>query len=451
MVNTISFTGDTHFEVIAVLANCGTDTDKARQALVTWILKKQEKGRSTEHILNKLRQLELKFIQDESLHDAFRHARAQTNLPRSLDLPLPEIIYRRNSRSKEKQRDDGSPSDPWYRERSDCSRSSSPTSPLSPFTLTGSPSHRSPWHRRWDSRSDEGQSSTSISHYPPSSSGSLSISPKYPSTLHSPYQPRAAGRMYYNQKQTILAPPSPPSIPCPPSPIDPPRRNRSVSNPVPSQPTSSRPSLQPPNRLSAPATSVPRRIPAQPIPQSPCSSAASSTVSVVSPVSPDPQPYNDHCMRVPSPMAAPYSSEESVTTVTDFERYIPSDIDLSDQDCYSSLKIVTRSDSPLRGNYSNDRHNYNFNGADLPPPYDNRLDRSELEPPTIGPSLDRALRICNASAPARQEVLKCIRMQSGYEPKHWQTRLTDCDLNSEAIDFLMEEMCKQLEAPVARH
>lgn len=72
----VSFSGDTRVEVliydfnplccintrqvITVLANCGRDTDRARQALVTWIRHKQGKGRTTEHILVKLRDIESK-------------------------------------------------------------------------------------------------------------------------------------------------------------------------------------------------------------------------------------------------------------------------------------------------------------------------------------------------------------------------------------------------------
>ncbi|KAF8553176.1 hypothetical protein OG21DRAFT_1485634 [Imleria badia] len=95
----VSFNGGTRVEVIAVLANCGTDTDKARRALVTWIRRKQDKGRTTEHILIKLRDIESKFIKDTTLHSAFRDARAETFLPRAPDLPLPSFIRRKSTAS----------------------------------------------------------------------------------------------------------------------------------------------------------------------------------------------------------------------------------------------------------------------------------------------------------------------------------------------------------------
>ncbi|KAG1768055.1 hypothetical protein EV702DRAFT_1050176 [Suillus placidus] len=124
------FNGDSQMEVITVLANCGTDTDKARQALTRYIERKQEKGRSTEHILKKVQQLELKvggleilpsppsFINDTTLHAAFRDARASTCLPRSLNIPLPDFVVREtaaktrrdNRRSASASRDFATPS-----------------------------------------------------------------------------------------------------------------------------------------------------------------------------------------------------------------------------------------------------------------------------------------------------------------------------------------------------
>jgi hypothetical protein len=91
----IGFNGSTRVEVIAILANCGRDTDKVRRALVTWIQHKQYKGRTTEHILAKLRSIESKFIMDTTLHSAFRDARAETCLP-SPDLPPPSVVKRKS-------------------------------------------------------------------------------------------------------------------------------------------------------------------------------------------------------------------------------------------------------------------------------------------------------------------------------------------------------------------
>jgi len=372
------------------------------------------------------------------LHDAFRQARALTFLPRSPDLPLPDFLQ------KGKEREHPGVID-VHRSGSE---SSSPTSSIrSLFLLTPTTlSQNSPTYleRRLDSHPEEAEEaeSSTLAYYPPSPGGSRSVYSSYYTpyspTLHSPYPSVTAGG--YGPKQVVLSPPSPTITP---------RRYRSVSNPVPPPPSNSRRSVPPPpNRLSAPATplpGVPRPAPTQPIPQSPCSSAASSVVSVASPVSPAPQPYNDHCLRVPSPLPTPYSSEESISTITDMERFVPSDIHLS-RDSVICSKIVTRSDSPLLEIFAGDRPSCAFTRSELPPPYN--TPSSHPEPKrrwSIGPQLDRALKICGISPVARQEVLRCISSEPGYEPSHWEARLRDCNLNPDAVDFIIEEMCKDLE------
>ncbi|KAL4069132.1 hypothetical protein J3A83DRAFT_4535799 [Scleroderma citrinum] len=436
MVSPIIFTGDTHFEVIAVLANCGADTSKARQALVTWIQRKQIKGRSTEHILCKLRQLELKFIRDVSLHNAFRQARALTFLPRSPDIPLPDFL----NKGKERQQSDATTIDVRYCE-DECPSPISSAEGLSPLTPSSMSRYSSPYYEwRLDSHPEEGESSSSP-YFPPSPGKSRNVQRsscnQYSSTSYSPYS--SSILRGYGPKQIVLSPPSPTITP---------RRFRSVSNPVPPPPSSSCRSIPIPNRLSAPATplpAVPRPAPTQPIPQSPYSSAASSLVSVLSPVSPDPQPYNDNCLCAPSPLPTPYSSEESVSTIIDMERYVPSDIHLS-RDSIIDTKIVTRSDSPLDGMFADKRQGCVFTSTELPPPYDTSMAHLKMEHRwSIGPQLDRALKICGASPVVRQEVLKCISSEPGYERIHWQTRLGNCNLNPDAVDFIMQEMDKELD------
>ena len=379
------------------------------------------------------------FIRDISLHDAFRQARALTFLPRSPDLPLPDFLKGQR------------PEVPVIDVRSSESEGSSPTSsvrslfPLTPTTQTQySPTY---FELKLDSHPEEAELSSLPYHLPSpdgsrNSHSSSSYTPYSPS-LNSPY-PSVAARGY-GQKQVVLSPPSP-TIPL--------RRYRSVSNPVPPLPSTSRRSVPPPpNRLSAPATplpGVPRPAPTQPIPQSPYSSAASSVVSIISPVSPTTQPYNDHCLRVPSPLPAPYSSEESISTITDMERYVPSDIHLS-RDSMICSKIVTRSDSPLLEMFGEERPSPVFTGTEIPSPY--RTSSAPLETErchSAGPHLDRALKICGASPVVRQEVFKCLSLEPGYEPAHWQTRLKDCNLNPDAVDFIMEEMCKELEKAAGR-
>ncbi|KAI6138577.1 hypothetical protein BKA82DRAFT_1005019 [Pisolithus tinctorius] len=437
MVGTLSFTGDTHFEVITVLANCGTDTVRARQALVTWIQRKQHKGRSTDHILTKLRQLEQKFIKDFSLHDAFREARAVTFLPRSPDLPLPDFVNKRHSYSS--TRSSESPViDVTRGENSRYSPVSSPQTPTFPTTSYNrfSPSYS---ERRLDPYAEEPES-PSTSDNSPSPGGSQSPFHSSPYVNHSPtvYTPYPLVAVRSTRKPPTLSPPSPTIVP---------QRHRSVSNPVPPAPIMTRRSIPPLNRLSEPSIALPptpRPAPTQPVPQSACSSAASSTVSLASPVSPNPQPYNDSGLRMPSPLpSSPYSSKESFTTVTDIERYIPSDIDLTDQDCFSNFRVVTRSDSPLHGEAS---HSRSSAVGTAPPSYADAVAHLLSEHGwEIGPRLEKALKICSASLAVKEQVLKCLRSEPGCDPPHWQSRLRECDLNPEAVDFIVDEMCRELE------
>lgn len=374
------------------------------------------------------------FIKDISLHDAFRQARALTFLPRSPDLPLPDFLQKGKEREQ--------PDVPVIDVRRTESESSSPTSSIKslfPPTPT-TPSQYSPTYleRRLDSHPEEAEEaeSSTLAYYAPSPGGSWSVPSSYYTpyspTLHSPYPSVTVGG--YGPKHVVLSPPSPTITP---------RRYRSVSSPVPPPPSNSRRSAPPPpNRLSAPATPLPgapRPAPTQPIPQSPYSSAASSAVSVVSPVSPAPQPYNDHCLRVPSPLPTPYSSEESISTITEVERYVPSDMHLS-RDSMICSKIVTRADSPLHEIFADSCASTR---SSLPPPYN--ISSETRRRRSVGPQLDRALKICGISPIVRQEILKCICSEPGYEPARWQTRLRDCNLNPDAVDFIIEEMCKELE------
>ncbi|KAI6137171.1 hypothetical protein F5141DRAFT_1288731 [Pisolithus sp. B1] len=435
MVGTLSFTGDTHFEVITVLANCGTDTARAREALVTWIQRKQDKGRSTEHILTKLRQLEQKFIRDTSLHDAFRQARAATFLPRSPDIPLPDFIVKRQSHPSIHPPD--SPIiDVIHRENSRYSPISAPQTPVSPSYS----------ERRLDSYAEEPEYPYA-SYDPPSPGGSQSLYYSKSYAPHSPmvYTPHssiATHNTTYNSKPRTLSPPSPTIVP---------RRYRSASNPVPPKATVDRRLKRPSNRLSEPAISsppTPRPAPTQPIPHSACSSAASSTVSLASPVSPDPQPYNDWCLRMPSPLPPSlYSSKESVTTVTDIERYLPSDIDVTQEECLPNFRVITRSDSPLHGLAGEASQSRNsIVGTGLTSSYADALAHLQSEYGwEIGPRLDKALKICSASPAVKEQVLRCLRSEPGCDPPHWQSRLRECDLNPEAVDFIVDEMCRELE------
>jgi len=63
------------------LHNSGTDVKTVRDAVILYIARKKQKGRSEQHIQDKLLQLEDKFKHIEMWHPAFRDARALFQLP----------------------------------------------------------------------------------------------------------------------------------------------------------------------------------------------------------------------------------------------------------------------------------------------------------------------------------------------------------------------------------
>lgn len=124
------FKGDTMMEVFTVLANSGTDVKPVRDAVILYIARKKQKGRSEQHIQDKLLQLEEKFKHIEMWHPAFRDARALFQLPKSKHIPLPKSVIRKQHESKLHPIDMGSV----------------------PFSLKSpaSPSHGSPTPSSWD-------------------------------------------------------------------------------------------------------------------------------------------------------------------------------------------------------------------------------------------------------------------------------------------------------------
>ncbi|KAI6102701.1 hypothetical protein EV401DRAFT_2079846 [Pisolithus croceorrhizus] len=389
MVGTLSFTGDTHFEVITVLANCGTDTVRAREALVTWIQRKQDKGRSTEHILTKLRQLEQKFIRDTSLHDAFRQARAATFLPRSPDIPLPDFIIKRQSHPSIHPPD--SPIiDVIHRENSRYSPISAPQTPVSPSYS----------ERRLDSYAEEPEYPYA-SYDPPSPGGSQSLYYSKSYAPHSPmvYTPHssiATHNTTYKSKPRTLSPPSPTIVP---------RRYRSASNPVPPKATVDRRLKCPSNRLSEPAYFFTPH-------SSPCPNTAYSSLRMLT------------------------SSDTFLLIST-----------VTQEECLPNFRVITRSDSPLHGLAGEASQSRNsIVGTGLTSSYADALARLQSEYGwEIGPRLDKALKICSASPAVKEQVLRCLRSEPGCDPPHWQSRLRECDLNPEAVDFIVDEMCRELE------
>ncbi|KAG1727132.1 hypothetical protein EDB19DRAFT_202138 [Suillus lakei] len=88
-------------EVFAVLANSGSDVKKVRNAVILYIARKKQKGRSEQHIQDKLLKLEDKFKHIDAWHPAFRDARALFQLPKSQHIPLPKSVIREQQENEQ--------------------------------------------------------------------------------------------------------------------------------------------------------------------------------------------------------------------------------------------------------------------------------------------------------------------------------------------------------------
>ncbi|KAG2030782.1 hypothetical protein BDR03DRAFT_161020 [Suillus americanus] len=97
------FKMSTTMEVITTIATYGDDINIVRQAVEMYIVAKKKKGRSEQHIHEKLEKLELKFMHIEALHPAWRDARALFQLRRSNYIPMPMSIVRERENEQRRQ------------------------------------------------------------------------------------------------------------------------------------------------------------------------------------------------------------------------------------------------------------------------------------------------------------------------------------------------------------
>ncbi|KAF8841364.1 hypothetical protein BDN67DRAFT_1010683 [Paxillus ammoniavirescens] len=431
----VSFTGDTRYEVITVLANCGSDIDRAKEALVVWISRKQSKGRSTEHILNKLDDIEAKFVKDTSLHCAFREARAVTLLPRSPCIPLPDFIVKRNSRSE-----------PW------------PPAPIDVTSTVDSPgagsSTSSPGGSPPIPILSTSSSTSSPVHSPLRSARNIDSISAGPSTAQNqipwwtrepPFSP-IAGSPPSPKAQVLNSPTPAASVSLSSSPEDTPRASRQ-------SPPSRR--YTPPDRRFVP------HFPLPPVPASDPSSDAhsrpplrisytkpSSPSSITSPIYPitptSPGLYRRPSSSTPSPISR--DSEGSDFTDRISNRSFARNWQIVNPDPYP-LNDVVRGDSPLiPGVHTPNSAKESKSGTEPPPPYfDQKRTYAHPDHWVIGAQLDRALKVCGVNPVVRREVLRCLRSDTDYEPPYWQTRLLECGLNPEAVAYLLQEMTRQVD------
>ncbi|KAG1727987.1 hypothetical protein EDB19DRAFT_171090 [Suillus lakei] len=95
--------GTTSMEVITAIATSGHDTNAVRRAVIMYIVSKRKKGRSEQHIHEKLERLEVKFKHIKALHPAWRDARALFQLPKSDHIPVPMSIVRERENEQRRQ------------------------------------------------------------------------------------------------------------------------------------------------------------------------------------------------------------------------------------------------------------------------------------------------------------------------------------------------------------
>ncbi|KAG2137973.1 hypothetical protein DEU56DRAFT_912609 [Suillus clintonianus] len=178
------FKGDTHMEVVTIIANSGHDVDAVREAVTMYIVAKKKKGCSEQRIHEKLGKLEIKFKNIEALHPAWRDARALFQLCKSDHIPIPmSIVHERENaqrRQLEWESSSMAPLSPAASSASPCSSSSASNRLSSVASLSSGPSlstsvpstSNSPLRLSWDSPRKEDLSrdeeDPTIGHHVPS-------------------------------------------------------------------------------------------------------------------------------------------------------------------------------------------------------------------------------------------------------------------------------------------
>ncbi|KAG1829930.1 hypothetical protein EV424DRAFT_366521 [Suillus variegatus] len=409
------FNGDSQMEVITVLANCGTDTDKARQALTRYIARKQEKGRPTEHILKKLRQLELKFINDTTLHTAFRDARASTCLPRSPDVPLPDFVLRetaartrRDSRqSLSAQRDFATPSP-------------SPSTPKSWLQPSYSPVQHAGTSIIEEDRIQPEEALYNTSE---TSSRRPSLPPiNAPGRLPvlSPY----AFQISSGRSRSSTLPSSPMSSTFTHSPK---KLRTSYNSPPPTSPLPDIPLDATDDYDShSPRFHLPPSAKSRPFSSS-SKSSSSSHSSYLNPRTPE----------IVQPLHPGFSSQSA--TRGDISYPPRTEKDLPQQPLVVTEHYPSETDIPSmflpsrEGSFEACENS----GGDCPVPY--------RDSPIL-----RERPLCNASLVVRREVTRCLQQDQDYEQYNWPTVLQECGIAEDDIPFLLNEMAREVEFTVSR-
>lgn len=398
-----------------MLANCGTDIRKARQALTTYISRKQEKGRSTEHVLNKLRQLELKFINDTTLHSAFRDARANTCLPRSPDLPLPRFVLRDTTASSR----DSHQSLPTLRDFTTPS-----PSPSTPYSWTQSSSSSVQPADSYIIEEDQIQPAEASHMAYEASSRPPSLSPTSPlgkMPVLSPYAYQiSSGR---SRSSTL------------PSSLPQKKFRASYNSPPPTSPLPDLPpdatdeydSRLPQLHLPPPADHRHLSFGSQSSSSSHSSYPIPCTPEIAPPIYPGLSSRSTVIIR--GDVHYPQQREEKLPQQPLVVDHYPSETDIP------SMFLPSR-----EGSFNTSKSSF----CDFPSPNrDSPILRERSSIRNFSFPLDNVLKLCAASVVVRREVAKCLQQERGYEQDNWPTVLRECGIAQENFPLLLNEMARE--------
>jgi hypothetical protein len=370
------------------------------------------------------------FINDTSLHTAFRDARALTCLPRSLDLPLPDFVLRRETAAA--RRDSLSTQSLSAPRDITIPASPSPSLPTSQSCIQLSPPvQHADSYTMEDQIQPERHGSRNVYEH----SSTRASMPAIPSRL-AVVTSYTRSDIFNRSRSSTL--PSSVTLTQENSPI---RLQSSFNSPPPMAPLPDVPD-DPPDDYDP---HIPRLHLPPPDPrhvswgsQSSSSTSSRSTGSYPSPRTPGsgPPPYPGFFSKSAAivrgnnypPQREPKSTERPSVVVEDelLETVAPSML-YPNREAYIFKSGSSGSSSPVTYR-------------------DSPVQRERPVGQNFSFPLENALRMCGAAIVVRREVSKCIQRDRGYEQYAWLTVLQECGIAEEDIPFLLNEMAREAES-----
>lgn len=362
------------------------------------------------------------FINDTSLHAAFRDARANTCLPRSLDVPLPEFVLREKAATTGRDSRQSGTSVP----RDLVTPSPQPSTPRSWLQPSFLPIlHTDPAIIEEDRIQPEEVSSRRPSTLPPTNApGKLPVLSPYAFQIGSgrsrsstvPSSSMSSLFTHSPQKLRTSYNSPPPTSPLPDLPLE---ATDDYDSHIP------RFHLPPP--ANRPFSSASK-------------SSSSSHSSYPSPRTPDaattlyPRFSSQSAAMIQGDASYPPRKEENA----------PQQPPVIMEHCPQEMDIPSMFTPSREGSFVASESS----GSDFPVPYrDSPIlhDRPASHNQDFSFPLDNALRLCTASPVVRREVNRCLQQDPGYEQHNWPTVLQECDVAEDEISFLLNEIAREME------